>query len=196
MKMVPRLAPRLPELNISDYSKRRWPMCPDAFIRGNCRFDRNRCAHWRPLRVLFVDGHRLAVASPRLEHIRRLGHRVDTATDGFVALRMAAQQTPDVVVIDNGISHHDSCQIARHLRFNFPKRDVWIIAVTSRIDQEHRHQCEHAGVDVLLSEPVDSETLETLLALELMRVNHLETAKCVTLSSALTAATRSDFTVN
>ena len=131
-------------------------------------------ASWRALRVLVVDGQQDTV-NARVELAHRLGHTAILAFDGFAALRVAVAYQPDVVVLDKGLALVESCQIARHLRFDYPRMDVWIIAVTGWIDDEHRNRCTDAGIDVLLTEPLDPDVFETLLMLECGRVNRSAT---------------------
>lgn len=138
-------------------------------------------ANWRALRVLVVDVQQDTV-NARVELAHRLGHTACLAFDGFSALRVAVDYQPDIVLIDRGIALVESCQIARHLRFDYPRKDVWIIAVTGRISDERRNKCTDAGIDVLLTVPIDPDVYETLFMLECIRVNRSETDAAVALA--------------
>ena len=144
--------------------------CRDASVLRKMHTNEQVRANWRALRVLVVDGQQDSV-NARVGLARRWGHTAYLAFDGFAALRVAIAYLPDVVLLDKGITLVDRCQIARHLRFDFPRKDIWIIAVTGRIDDERRNKCTEAGIDVLLAEPVDTDVLETLFMLECERVN-------------------------
>lgn len=148
--------------------------CRDASVRRQRHSNGQARANWRALRVLVVGGQQDTV-NARFKLTHRWGHTACLAVDGFVALRVAIAYQPDVVLLNKGITLVDRCQIARHLRFDFPRKDIWIIAVTGRIDDEGRNKCTEAGIDVLLAEPVDTDVLETLLMLECLRVNRSET---------------------
>jgi CheY-like chemotaxis protein len=157
-------------------------MCRDVSTLRKMHTDGEVRASWRALRVLVVHGQQDAV-NARVELTHRLGHSVCVAFDGFAALRLAVAYQPDVVLLDRGISLVDSHQIARHLRFDFPRKDVWIIAVTGQIDDVRRDKCIDAGIGVLLTDPVDPDVFGTLLMLECGRVNRSEADAAAALAS-------------
>jgi CheY-like chemotaxis protein len=163
------------ELTSFDALSRRQLMCRDVSFRTTINADGRVQADRRALRVLLVSGQNPDPVNERVELARRLGHTVLQATDGFVALRLAVAYQPDVVLLDCGLTLSDSCQIARHLRFDYPRKDVWIIAVTVRMDAESRKSCIDAGIDVLITKPLDPDVLEALLMLEYGRLNRSAT---------------------
>jgi CheY-like chemotaxis protein len=126
------------------------------------------------LRVLVVDtAQDSADALRRL--VRRWGYAVRVAHDGHAALRVAAIQHPDVVLLDMELFSISGCQVARHLRVDFPGNDFFMIAMTELelANDERRRQCMEAGIDLLLIKPVDPDVVETLLMLECARVNEM-----------------------
>ena len=134
----------------------------------------------RELRVLVVnDEQESGDALARL--VRRWGHAARVAFDGLAALRVAAAQNPDVVLLDIEMPFIDWCQVARHLRLGFPRKDCLIIGVSRRADDEHRQKCIEAGIDLLLIKPVDPSVVEILLLLECERVNRsqIDNAACL-----------------
>src|SRR4029079_17414291 len=81
---------------------------------------------WRKLRVLIVDDdHDTADSLARL--VGHWQHTSRSAYDGVAALRQAAVQHPDVVLLDLTMPHMDGCQVARQLRLDFSERDCFII---------------------------------------------------------------------
>jgi CheY-like chemotaxis protein len=119
----------------------------------------------RVLRVLLVNDEQSAVDGlSRL--VRGWGYTSYSAHDGHIALRAAAVQHPNVVLLDIEVPFMDGYQVARQLRLDFPRKECFIIAVTWRADDEHRRQCQSAGVDLVLLKPVDPFVVETLLLLE------------------------------
>lgn len=184
------------ELASFDALKRRQLMHRDALTFRKMPTNGQVRANWRALRILVVDGQHQEPVNRRVEQVRRLGHTASLAFDRFAALRVAAAQHPDVVLLDSGITLVDSCQIARHLRLNLPGKDVWIIALTRRIDEVRRNKCIDAGINVLLAEPVDPDVFETLLMLECLRVNRSETDEAAALSGEGFVRLRSQDTVS
>ena len=65
----------------------------------------------------------------------------------------------------------DGCQVAKHLRSDYVREDCLIIAFAEWVDDARRKLCVEAGIDLLLSKPVDPYVVETLLMLECVRVN-------------------------
>ena len=124
----------------------------------------------RELRVLVVDDQR-DMADALARRVRRWGHEARMAHDGLAALRVAAAQHPDVVLLQMEIPFMDGHQIARHLRLDFPRKACFIIAVTERTEGERRQQCIESGIDLLLIKPIEPSVVETLLLLECELVN-------------------------
>lgn len=62
------------------------------------------------------------------------GHEVQRASDGDAALEMAAQEEPDLVVLDLGLPRRDGTEVLEILRRDFPARWCWClpVAATSR----------------------------------------------------------------
>ena len=124
----------------------------------------------RRLRVLVVDDdHDSTDALTRL--VTRWDHASRSAYDGASALRVAAIQHPDVVLLDIAMPHMDGRQVARQLRLDFSKHDCFIIALAGDGDEPTRRQCLEAGIDIVLIKPVEPFVIETLLMLECERIN-------------------------
>ncbi len=126
------------------------------------------------LRVLVVDDERNTADSFACL-VGRWGHVASLAYDGDAAMKAAAVQRPDVVLLDIEMPIIDGCQVARQLRVKVPRDECFIIAITERDDDIRRQQCIEAGIDVVLIKPVSPSVLETLLLLECMRANRRRT---------------------
>jgi CheY-like chemotaxis protein len=125
----------------------------------------------RMLRVLVVDDEQESAHS-LAELVRHWGHIPRTACAGHAALRTAARQHPDVVVLLNvEMPFMDGCRVSRQLRCDFPRKDCLIIAVTDQADDECRQEYSESGIDLVLVRPANLEVLETLLLLECVHVN-------------------------
>ena len=124
----------------------------------------------RVLRVLVVAAEQSS-ANAFLRQVRYAGHGAHAAPDGLAALRVAAAWHPDVVLLDLETPLMDGCQVAKHLRSDYLSEDCLIIAFAQCVDDARREPCLEAGIDLLLSMPVDRDVVETLLMLECVRVN-------------------------
>jgi len=116
----------------------------------------------RVLRVLVIDDDQ-DTADGLVWLVRRWGHAARVAYDGGIALQVAADQRPDVVLLDLEMPLMDGCQFATQLRLNFPRTECFIIVVTGDTDERGRRQCLEAGIDLVLIKPVNSSIVETLL---------------------------------
>jgi DNA-binding response OmpR family regulator len=103
--------------------------------------------------------------------VRRWGHATRTARDAPAALRAAAVQRPDVVVLNFDLPGLNGCRAARQLRRDMANKACLLIAVTAWADGSRRQHGIEAGIDLLLVRPVPPAILETLLLLECVHVN-------------------------
>jgi CheY-like chemotaxis protein len=124
-------------------------------------FDHDRAGR-RMLQVLVVDDDQ-DTADGLVWLVRRWGHAVRIAYDGGIALQVAADQCPDVVLLDLEMPLMDGCQVATQLRLDLPKTECFIIVVTGDTDERGRRECLEAGIDLVLIKPVNSSIVETLL---------------------------------
>jgi CheY-like chemotaxis protein len=128
----------------------------------------------RVLQVLVVDDEQ-DTTDGLVTLARRWGHAVRFAYDGTGALKVAAAQHPDVVLLDIEMPHMDGCRVARQLRRDFSRKECFIIAVTGDAGDERRRQCSEAGIDLVLVKPANPSVVETILMLECERVNRSRT---------------------
>jgi two-component system CheB/CheR fusion protein len=125
--------------------------------------DRSRPTRRTGLRVLVVaDDAGMGQSTARW--LQCNGHDARVAADGPTALRLAADDAPDVVLLDLGLPGMDGCEVARRLREQCATRRPLIIAVTGCTQAEVPRRCDEAGVDLYLRKPADSEALRALLA--------------------------------
>lgn len=128
---------------------------------------------WRALRVLIVDEQQ-DMSGGLLRLVRRWGHAARMAHHGLAALIAAADQHPDVVLLDLELPSMDGRQVASQLRLGAPQSDNLIIALADWTDDERCRQCRASGIDLVLVNPVDTDVVKTLLLLEFMRLNRLK----------------------
>lgn len=157
-----------------DAFKRNQLLCLKASTHDEVSQVGHVSASWRVLQVMVVDDEQ-HTADTLTGLVRRWGHAARLAYDGLAALRVAAAQDPDVVVLDLEMPFMDGCQVARHLRLDFPNKECLIIAVMEQADDVRRQQCIEAGIDLVLIKPIDPGVVETLLLLEAELVNRSRT---------------------
>ena len=159
------------ELDPTDAFNRNQLLCREQLLRDRLSEAGRITAIPHVLQVLVVGDDRGA-ADELARRVDGWGHAVRVACDAATALKVAADQQPDVVLLDISLPMENGCQVARQLRVNLPRAKSFIItAVALRPDAECFEQTCAAGIDLLLVKPVDPSVMETLLMLERERLN-------------------------
>ncbi len=113
------------------------------------------------LRVLVVDDNRDA-ADTLGELLVTLGHDAVVVHDGPAALTAAADEAPDLVLLDIGLPGLTGYDVARSLRQRHGAA-VTIVALTGYGQEEDRRRAREAGFDQHLIKPLDLGALDRLL---------------------------------
>jgi CheY-like chemotaxis protein len=114
-------------------------------------------------RILIVDDY----PNVALSIARRLivaGYEVETALDGFQAIKAAEKFRPDVVLLDISMPKLNGYETARRIRAQARGLEMAIVALTGWDEEEDRRRSRDAGFDAHLVKPVAQEALAQLLA--------------------------------
>ena len=103
------------------------------------------------LRVLVADGD-ASFRRPLAAALARAGHRVDVASDGESAIRIASASEHDVILLDAAIPGGGGVAICRTLRGIRPAVPVMMLVGSAEDADRLREPC--AGVDDWLEKPV------------------------------------------
>jgi two-component system OmpR family response regulator len=118
-----------------------------------------------PLSVLVVDDL-FDVAASVVEVLSMSGFsRVSVAHTGGAALELAADNPPDVVLLDIGLPDLNGWEVARWLREQgrATGKRALVIAVTGYGSAADQSRSEEAGVDLHLVKPVEPAVLVGVL---------------------------------
>jgi signal transduction histidine kinase/CheY-like chemotaxis protein len=118
-----------------------------------------------PLNILLVDDSEVNLEVVA-EMLTRLGHRVTVSPDGEDALTRLSATTFDLVFMDVQLPGMDGLETTRRYRERGGRTPV--IALTAHTSVRDRDRCLAAGMNGVLTKPVDSAHL----AAALERVNH------------------------
>lgn len=88
--------------------------------------------------------------------LKRAGHDVRAAEDGYTALGAAAAFAPEVVLLDVGLPGLDGYAVARRLRTSPATADALLVALTGYGQASDRDKALAAGFDHHLLKPSDS----------------------------------------
>jgi signal transduction histidine kinase/ActR/RegA family two-component response regulator len=114
-------------------------------------------------RVLIVEDNADAAESMYML-LELLGHNVEVASDGFVALDILAEHTFDVILVDIGLPAMDGYTLAGHIRELPTAKGMRLVALTGYGQDEDRRRALDAGFDHHLVKPVDIDRLQALIA--------------------------------
>lgn len=104
--------------------------------------------------ILLVDDN-LATLSVLDELLRRRGYDTRCATNGALALALAREQLPDLLLLDAEMPQMDGCEVCRALRDDARTRDVPVIFVSIHADLNARLQAFEAGAVDFIVSPYD-----------------------------------------
>jgi CheY-like chemotaxis protein len=93
--------------------------------------------------------------------LTRGGYGVREAEDGKQALEMIAQQRPDLVLLDLVMPPPDGVAVLTALRSNEATRDLPVIVLTAKGDEESARQCFDLGTVDFLNKPFTPPQLDT-----------------------------------
>jgi CheY-like chemotaxis protein len=116
-----------------------------------------------PRRILVVDDNRDSAESMSLL-LRLSGHTTWLAFDGPSAVSLAAEHSPDAVLLDIGLPGMDGYQVASRLRELPQTFDSLLIALTGYGQEEDRQRSTAAGFNEHFVKPVDIEALYQAIA--------------------------------
>ena len=113
--------------------------------------------------------HRIVVVEDDLDSVhtlalllRELGHNVDYAINGYVALEVARRFVADTVICDIGLPGATGLEVARQLRKDPELSRVRLIALTAYADQYTRKRALDAGFDAYYVKPISPDELAKL----------------------------------
>lgn len=119
-----------------------------------------------PLRILIAEDDPL-VAVTLTDQLAELGHDlVAVASDGQEAVEMAAQEKPDIVLLDIKMPNRDGISAAEEISREF---DMPIIMLTAYSERALVLRAAEAGALAYLLKPVAAEELSATIRLALAR---------------------------
>jgi two-component system CheB/CheR fusion protein len=115
-----------------------------------------------PKRVLVVEDnldsvHTLAYL------LSDMGHIVEYAINGYVALDVARRFRADFVLLDLGLPGLDGFEVCRQIRRDRQLRFCRVVALTAFSQDDYRERARVAGCERYLVKPVETKVLADLL---------------------------------
>ena len=109
-------------------------------------------------RILLVEDNEMNRDSlSRL--LQRRGHEVVCAADGSIAVEMARQHLPEVILMDVGLPIIDGYEATRRIKADPATKSIPVIALTAQAMSSDRALAVEAGCDDYDTKPVDMQRL-------------------------------------
>ncbi len=126
-------------------------------------------AGMRPLHILLAEDNRINQLLVR-SMLQKLGHTVEIADNGRIAVSVVAAGDFDAVLMDMQMPEMDGEEATRTIRaMPAPKNRVPILALTADAMLERRDRYLAAGVNDLVAKPIDWQVLTDALAKHVAR---------------------------
>ena len=87
------------------------------------------------------------------------GYTIREAVDGPAGLEMAAQQRPDLILLDINLPEIDGYDLAKRMRAMSNLDGVPILAVTANVMQGDKERTMEAGCNGFIPKPIDVDKL-------------------------------------
>ncbi len=105
--------------------------------------------------ALIVEDDKAVLQLIRL-YLAQAGYRILEAQDGVAGLRMALEESPDIVLLDLNLAGMDGIEVCKNVR---SESDVPIIMVTARVEEGDRLTGLDLGADDYVSKPFSPREL-------------------------------------
>jgi two-component system, OmpR family, phosphate regulon response regulator PhoB len=109
-------------------------------------------------RVLVVEDDP-ALAVMLRYNLEKLGYEVDEAADGQEALLRAAEAAPDIMLLDWMLPSLSGIEVCRQIRRRPQTRDVPIIMLTARVEEQDSIRGLNTGADDYITKPFSMDAL-------------------------------------
>ncbi len=91
--------------------------------------------------------------------LRHAGYRVLEAGDGGEGIRLAQEDTPDLIVMDLGLPEMDGWAATEALKSDAATGHIPVVAITVHVQDEYRERAGRAGCASFLDKPCNPTRL-------------------------------------
>ncbi|MCX7832181.1 MAG: response regulator [Actinobacteria bacterium] len=91
--------------------------------------------------------------------LEKIGYEIEMASDGFEALEVVKKVLPDLIILDVNMPKMDGFRVCRLLKFDRNFRNIPIIMLTARDEEENIKIGIKTGADLYLTKPIEPEKL-------------------------------------
>lgn len=114
-------------------------------------------------KILLVDDSKTALMMERAILEKRTSYQCVTASDGLDAVNKAADERPDLVLMDVVMPHMNGFEACKKMRELPATREIPIVLVTTRGEEAYMEAGFTSGCNDYLTKPVNGDELIKLL---------------------------------
>ncbi|NUQ71025.1 MAG: response regulator [Chthonomonadales bacterium] len=115
-----------------------------------------------PKKILAVDDEKAIVRLVQV-NLEREGYEVVTAYDGREALEKVASERPDLIVLDVMMPYMDGFEVLQNLKKDPETRDIPVIMLTAKAQDQDVFRGWQSGVDCYLTKPFNPMELKAFV---------------------------------
>ncbi len=94
--------------------------------------------------------------------LKEMGHTVDYAINGYVALDVVRRFRPDTVICDLGIPGVTGYEVAEQIKKDPELSGIRVVALTAYTEDKYRQRAMEMGFDAFYTKPMDVKQLYEL----------------------------------
>ena len=87
------------------------------------------------------------------------GYSIVTATDGAQALELARTESPNLILLDIMLPGMNGFKVCRFLKFDENYKDIPIIIISAKSDQEDKRLGRQMGAELYITKPFENGEL-------------------------------------
>lgn len=115
-----------------------------------------------PMKILVCDDERHIVRLIQV-NLEREGYEVVTAYDGKDGLEKVKATKPDMMVLDVMMPYMDGFEVLKNLRMDPATRELPVIMLTAKAQDQDIFMGYHVGADMYLTKPFNPRELLTFV---------------------------------
>lgn len=125
-------------------------------------------------RILYIEDNLLNMRLVR-KILVSMGYAMLEAMDGTSGLQLAAQEMPDLILVDINLPDIDGLEVVKRLKEDHRLMNIPAVALTSNAMHGDRERCLAAGFDSYLAKPVARVELKNTIE-HFLKPNHAHVA--------------------
>ena len=113
-------------------------------------------------KVLIVDDNS-SILDLETKLLQLLGYEPVSAASGMTALKLLAQEKPDLALLDITLPDMDGFKICQHIKNRPATADIPVFLVSAKKTAEDTERADKAGADEYINKPFKTEEIARLL---------------------------------